>query len=80
MTKTKDDALNYIKTIFNFTILVAVGCPVALYILWRLNVINDMSLGYIFLPGYLLMLIIIVLMRLVTGIAGDKIEDSADGK
>lgn len=80
MTKTKDDALNYIKAIFNFTIMVAVGCPVALYILWKLQIINDMSLGYIFLPGYLLMLIIIVLMRLVTGMAGDKIEDSADGK
>lgn len=80
MNKRKEEAIYYMKTIFNFTIMVAVGCPAVLYILWRLQIINDMSLGYIFLPGYLLMLIIIVLMRLVAGIADDKIEDKADGK
>ena len=76
MAKRKEEALDYIKTIFNFTIMVAVGCPVALYILWRLRVINDMSLGYIFLPGYLLMLIIIVLMRLVVSVADiNEVDD-----
>lgn len=76
MAKTKDEALNYIKAIFNFTILVAVGCPVALYILWRLNVINDMSLGYIFLPGYLLMLIVLLLIRIAWSFADiDEVKD-----
>lgn len=76
MAKRKEEALDYIKTIFNFTIMVAVGCPVALYIFWRLRVINDMSLGYIFLPGYLLMLIIIVLMRLVVSVADiNEVDD-----
>lgn len=80
MNKRREVGLDYMKTLFNFTIMVAVGCPAALYILWKLNVINDMSLGYIFLPGYLLMLIIIVLMRLAAGIVDDKMEDKADDK
>ena len=81
MSKKKESgALEFLKTTFNFTIVVAVGCPAILYLLNRWNVISDMGLGYIFLPGYMLMLIVILLMRIGTSIASDISEDLTDDK
>lgn len=71
----KESISDFLRTMFNFTIMVAVGCPVILYILYRLDVISDMGLGYIFLPGYLLMLIVILLMRLAMNYANVKEVD-----
>lgn len=69
---------SFITTMFNLTIAVAVGCPIALYLLYRSNVISDMSLGYIFLPGYLLMLIVLLLIRIAWSFADiDEVKDES---
>lgn len=79
MKKPNEESLyNFVKTVLNFTVMVAVGCPIALYILYRLDVISDMGLGYIFLPGYLLMLIVILLFRLAWGCS--NVEEIHDDK
>lgn len=67
---------SFITTMFNLTITVAVGCPIALYLLYKFNIISDMSLGYIFLPGYLLMLIVLLLIRIAWSFADiDEVKD-----
>lgn len=67
---------SFITTMFNLTITVAVGCPIALYFLYKFNIISDMSLGYIFLPGYLLMLIVLLLIRIAWSFADiDEVKD-----
>lgn len=75
--KTSEESIrSFITTMFNLTITVAVGCPIALYLLYKFNIISDMSLGYIFLPGYLLMLIVMLLIRIAWSFADiDEVKD-----
>lgn len=69
---------SFITTMFNLTLTVAVGCPIALYLLYKFDIISDMSLGYIFLPGYLLMLIVLLLIRIAWSFADvDEVKDES---
>lgn len=65
MSKYDEDyALRFVTVILNLCIIVGVGCPIALYFLYKGGIISSNSLAFIFLPGYLLMLIVVVIFRL----------------
>lgn len=60
--------------ILGFVIAFAIGSVIVLGALIKLNFIDDISLGYIFMPGYILMLIILFMMYMVIRVSevGDK--------
>ena len=82
MSKYDDDyALRFITVILNLCIMVGVGCPITLYFLYKGDIISPSSLAYIFLPGYMLMLIIIVIFRLaVSASINDEVKKNESRK
>lgn len=71
---TKKSIKTGMSKILGFVIAFAIGSVVVLGIMIKLGFIDDLSLGYIFMPGYILMLILTVMMYMVIKCAdiGDK--------
>jgi hypothetical protein len=77
----EDSALRLITVILNLCIMVGVGCPITLYFMYKGGMISPNSLAYIFLPGYMLMLIIIVIFRLaVSASINDEVKKNESRK
>lgn len=82
MSKYDEDyALRFVAVILNLCIMVGVGCPITLYFLYKGEIISSNSLAFIFLPGYMLMLIIVVIFRLaISASINDEVKKNEPRK